>query len=52
MWVSRLLTAGGVTLSSRAVADKLPVRTKRLKNAISDGAELGVVILESYSTMN
>jgi hypothetical protein len=48
----RLLAAGVVTFSSRAVADKLPVRTSRLKKAISEWAELGVVIVESYSIMN
>jgi hypothetical protein len=40
-----LLTAGVLTFNSRAVAEKLPQRASRLKNAISEGAESGVLIV-------
>jgi hypothetical protein len=38
----RLLMAGVVTFSSRAVAEKLPSLASRLKKDISDGAVMGV----------
>jgi hypothetical protein len=44
---SRLLTAGVVTSSSRAAAEKLPARASTLKKAISEGADTGVDIVES-----
>ena len=44
---SRFLMAGVVASSSRAVADKLPRRASRLKNAISEGAEVDCDIAES-----
>ena len=44
---SRLLMAGVVTSSSLAVAEKLPWRASRLKNAISEGAEINCDIIES-----
>ena len=45
-WASRLLTAGVLTASSRAAADRLPQRASRLKKAISEEAAGAADIVE------
>ena len=45
--VLSVLMAGVLTFSSRAVAEKLPARINWLKKAISEGADVGVLIVES-----
>jgi len=43
----KALQAKGCTLPDPAVADRLALRASRQKKAISDGAETGVLIVES-----